>query len=93
MHVYEHTTMINITNISESEVSLECNQGTVPIQLLFCLKEQNQKKINSHRWAFEGFAELLRPNIVTLLDAGTMPGKDSIYQLWREFRNLSLIHI
>ncbi|CAI4712284.1 BDF_1d_G0045140.mRNA.1.CDS.1 [Saccharomyces cerevisiae] len=87
MHVYEHTTMINITNISESEVSLECNQGTVPIQLLFCLKEQNQKKINSHRWAFEGFAELLRPNIVTLLDAGTMPGKDSIYQLWREFRN------
>lgn len=51
------------------------------------MKEQNQKKINSHRWAFEGFAELLRPNIVTLLDAGTMPGKDSIYQLWREFRN------
>lgn len=87
MHVYEHTTMINITDVSDSGVSLECNQSTVPIQLLFCLKEQNQKKINSHRWAFEGFAELLRPNIVTLLDAGTMPGKDSIYQLWREFKN------
>ncbi|CAI1706071.1 hypothetical protein SEUBUCD646_0N01360 [Saccharomyces eubayanus] len=87
MHVYEHTTMINISDVSDSGVSLECNQGTVPIQLLFCLKEQNQKKINSHRWAFEGFAELLRPNIVTLLDAGTMPGKDSIYQLWREFKN------
>ena len=88
MHVYEHTTLCNITNVSEEKgVELECNQTTVPIQLMFCLKEQNQKKINSHRWAFEGFAELLQPNVVTLLDAGTMPGKDSIYQLWREFRN------
>ncbi|CCD25666.1 chitin synthase I NDAI_0F03480 [Naumovozyma dairenensis CBS 421] len=88
MHVYEHTTMCNITNVnSETGIDLECNSSTVPIQLMFCLKEQNQKKINSHRWAFEGFAELLQPNVVTLLDAGTMPGKDSIYQLWREFRS------
>ncbi|EDO18858.1 hypothetical protein Kpol_1023p27 [Vanderwaltozyma polyspora DSM 70294] len=87
MHVYEHTTMMNITNVTESEIELDCNQSTVPVQLLFCLKEQNKKKINSHRWALEGFAELLQPNIVTLLDAGTMPGKDSIYELWREFRD------
>ncbi|EDO17977.1 hypothetical protein Kpol_1054p24 [Vanderwaltozyma polyspora DSM 70294] len=87
MHAYEHTTMMNITEVSEKDIKLECNQNTVPVQLLFCLKEQNQKKINSHRWAFEGFAELLQPNVVTLLDAGTMPGPDSIYQLWREFRN------
>lgn len=87
MHVYEHTTMMNITHVSDPGLELASNQNTVPVQLLFCLKEQNQKKINSHRWAFEGFAELLQPNIVTLLDAGTMSGKDSIYQLWREFRN------
>ncbi|KAL3239340.1 chitin synthase CHS1 [Nakaseomyces bracarensis] len=86
-HVYEHTTMMNVTDVTDDHVELSCNQSTVPIQMLFCLKEQNQKKINSHRWAFEGFAELLQPNIVTLLDAGTMPGKDSIYELWREFRN------
>lgn len=86
-HVYEHTTMMNVVDVTDDNVELRCDQSTVPIQMLFCLKEQNQKKINSHRWAFEGFAELLRPNIVTLLDAGTMPGKDSIYELWREFRN------
>lgn len=87
MHVYEHTTMMNITDVTETDLELECTSGTVPVQLLFCLKEQNKKKINSHRWALEGFAELLQPNIVTLLDAGTMPGKDSIYQLWTEFKN------
>lgn len=87
MHVYEHTTMMNITNVTSKGLELTSSSNTVPVQFLFCLKEQNQKKINSHRWAFEGFAELLQPNVVTLLDAGTMPGKDSIYQLWREFRD------
>lgn len=86
MHVYEHTTMVNIKNVREDSLEMVANETTVPVQLLFALKEQNQKKINSHRWAFEGFAELLQPNIVVLLDAGTMPGKDSIYELWREFR-------
>ena len=86
MHVYEHTTMVNIKSIGKDSLELVANETTVPVQLLFALKEQNQKKINSHRWAFEGFAELLQPNIVVLLDAGTMPGKDSIYELWREFR-------
>lgn len=87
MHVYEHTTMMNITQVSEKGVHLESNANTVPVQLMFGLKEMNQQKINSHRWAFEGFAELLQPNVVTLLDAGTMPGKKAIYNLWREFRN------
>lgn len=86
-HVYEHTTKVNITQVDDDKVELECGDTTVPVQLLFCLKEQNQKKINSHRWALEGFSEVLQPKIVTLLDAGTMPGKDSIYELWREFNN------
>ena len=87
MHMYEHTTMMNIGTVTEHGIALVCNQNTVPVQLLFGLKERNQKKINSHRWAFEGFAELLQPNVVVLLDAGTMPGKDSIYKLWKEFKN------
>lgn len=87
MHIYEHTTMMNITRVSDKGLELESNANTVPIQLLFALKEKNQQKINSHRWAFEGFAELLQPNVVTLLDAGTMTSKKAIYHLWREFRN------
>jgi len=53
--------------------------------MLFCLKEKNQKKINSHRWAIQAFGGVLQPNICVLLDAGTRPGKDSIYYLWRAF--------
>lgn len=86
-HVYEHTSKVNITNIKDGVVELACGENTVPVQMLFCLKENNQKKINSHRWAMEGFAEVLQPNVIILLDAGTMPGKDSIYELWCEFKN------
>ena len=55
------------------------------MQMLFCLKEKNQKKINSHRWFFQAFGRVLDPNVCVLLDAGTKPGRDSIYNLWKAF--------
>ena len=33
---------------------------------MFCLKEKNAKKLNSHRWALEAFAPTLQPNIVSV---------------------------
>jgi cellulose synthase/poly-beta-1,6-N-acetylglucosamine synthase-like glycosyltransferase len=60
-------------------------KGNTPVQMLFCLKEKNQKKINSHRWFFQAFGQVLDPNICVLIDVGTKPGKDSIYQLWKAF--------
>lgn len=87
-HLYEHTSKVNIEEInSDGTVKLKCDQTSIPVQFLFCLKEQNQKKINSHRWAIEAFADVLKPNVICLLDAGTMPGKTSIYNLWKEFKN------
>lgn len=58
---------------------------TCPVQMLFCLKEKNQKKINSHRWFFQAFGKVLEPNVCVLIDAGTRPGGTSIYHLWRAF--------
>jgi chitin synthase len=60
-------------------------KGIVPVQIIFCLKEKNQKKINSHRWFFQAFGRVLDPNICVLVDAGTQPGRDSIYHLWKAF--------
>jgi chitin synthase len=60
-------------------------KGVVPVQILFCLKEKNQKKINSHRWFFQAFGPLIRPNVCVLLDVGTKPGGRSIYNLWKSF--------
>jgi len=57
----------------------------VPVQIIFCLKEKNQKKINSHRWFFNAFGPILQPNVCVLLDVGTMPGPSSIYHLWKAF--------
>lgn len=60
-------------------------KGIVPVQVLFCLKEQNAKKINSHRWFFNAFGSILQPNICVLLDVGTRPGNSSIHHLWKSF--------
>ncbi|KAL6252333.1 Chitin synthase, class 2 [Rhinocladiella similis] len=82
-HIYEYTTQVGL-ELKGTQVSLKPRSAT-PVQLLFCLKEKNQKKINSHRWFFQAFGRVLDPNICVLIDAGTKPGKDSIYQLWKAF--------
>jgi chitin synthase len=63
----------------------------VPVQVLFCLKEKNSKKLNSHRWFFNAFSPLLNPNVCVLLDVGTRPGGKSIYHLWKAFDHNSSI--
>ena len=45
------------------------------------------KKINSHRWLFNAIGKHLQPDVVCLLDAGTKPGKRSIYYLWEAFHH------
>ncbi|CAG8625730.1 10774_t:CDS:2, partial [Acaulospora colombiana] len=79
-HIFEYTTQISINAEMKSET-----ENVVPIQVLFCLKEKNAKKINSHRWFFNAFGKLLNPNVCVLLDVGTKPGSTSIYHLWKSF--------
>jgi len=47
---------INLVNF----LSRYPDKGIVPTQIIFCLKERNQKKINSHRWFFNAFAHMLQ---------------------------------
>ena len=58
-----------------------------PVQMIFCLKQKNTKKINSHRWLFNAFGRILNPEVVILLDAGTKPGPKSLLALWEGFYN------
>lgn len=81
-HIYEYTSQVGMA-IKNDVVQLIPKQQ--PVQLLFCLKEKNQKKINSHRWFFNAFGRVLDPNITVLIDAGTKPGGNSIYHLWKAF--------
>jgi chitin synthase len=55
-HIFEYTSKVVVTE--RGEVST----GPCPVQVIFCLKEQNKKKLNSHRWFFNAFCPLIQPN-------------------------------
>lgn len=81
-HIFEYTTQISI---DENLKFKGDEKSLTPVQVLFCLKEKNQKKINSHRWLFNAFCPVLDPNVVVLLDVGTKPDNHAIYNLWKAF--------
>ncbi|CAI4212062.1 unnamed protein product [Parascedosporium putredinis] len=58
-----------------------------PAQFIFCLKQKNSKKINSHRWLFNAFGRILNPEVTVLIDAGTKPGPRSLLSIWEAFYN------
>jgi len=81
-HLFEYTSQLMIDN----EFNIRgLDKNIPPIQILFCLKEKNAKKLNSHRWFFNAFAAQLNPNVCILLDVGTKPSHTSIYHLWKAF--------
>jgi len=87
-HVYEYTTQVSL----DSDLKFKgAEKGIVPVQMIFCLKEQNQKKLNSHRWFFNAFGQALNPNVCILLDVGTKPGPKALYHLWKAFDNDSSV--
>jgi chitin synthase len=68
------------TTWSAQEHSQSCRaDDQVPVQIIFVLKQENTKKINSHRWLFNAIGKQLKPETCVLLDAGTKPGHKAIY--------------
>lgn len=87
-HLYEHTAQFSMTSELQFRGS---EKGIPPVQVAFLLKENNQKKLNSHRWVFNAFGPVLQPTVCVLLDVGTRPGNDSIYHLWKAMDNDSRV--
>ncbi|OGE48765.1 hypothetical protein PENARI_c026G10560 [Penicillium arizonense] len=81
-HVYEYTTQVSL----DADLKFKgAEKGIMPCQVIFCLKEHNKKKLNSHRWFFNAFGRALQPNICILLDVGTRPEPTALYHLWKAF--------
>ncbi|TPX59306.1 chitin synthase [Spizellomyces sp. 'palustris'] len=81
-HIFEYTPQ----KVLDTKMQLWGPQeGIPPIQTIFCLKEKNAKKINSHRWFFRAFSALLDPRVCVLIDVGTKPSANSLYSLWKAF--------
>ena len=68
-----------------SLIAIGAEKGIMPCQLIFCLKDKVQRKINSHRWVFHAFGPILQPHVCVLLDCGVRPSTESIYHLWKAF--------
>lgn len=83
-HIYEYTSTVGIETINDK---IHFCTNSSPVQFLFCLKEKNTRKINSHRWCFQSFAPILKPKVIMLLDCGTKPSKDAFYHLWKSFND------
>ncbi|CAD6904270.1 unnamed protein product [Tilletia controversa] len=87
-HIFEYTTQLSVdpTPALVQPHGDDVN-NLVPVQMIFCLKQKNAKKINSHRWLFNALGRQLQPEICILIDAGTKPGHKSLYYLWEAFYN------
>ncbi|KAF2840130.1 glycosyltransferase family 2 protein [Patellaria atrata CBS 101060] len=87
-HIFEYTTQLSVTANQQLIRPHDDSPSTLPpVQMMFCLKQKNSKKINSHRWLFTAFGRILNPEICILLDAGTKPGSKSLLALWEAFYN------
>jgi len=87
-HIFEYTTQLSVTPNQQLIRPMDDSPQTLPpVQFIFCLKQKNSKKINSHRWLFNAFGRILNPEICILLDAGTKPSPKSLLALWEGFYN------
>ncbi|KAI0470619.1 glycosyltransferase family 2 protein [Xylariaceae sp. FL0804] len=87
-HIFEYTTQLSVTPNQQLIRPMDDSSQTLPpVQMIFCLKQKNTKKINSHRWLFNAFGRILNPEVCILLDAGTKPSAKSLLALWEGFYN------
>ncbi|KAJ3284274.1 Chitin synthase, class 1 [Rhizoclosmatium sp. JEL0117] len=62
-HMFEFTTQVRVNPRLEAEFTSPKDDKIVPMQTIFLLKEKNAKKINSHRWFFNGICQVLQPEV------------------------------
>ncbi|CAM1507663.1 Fc.00g073040.m01.CDS01 [Cosmosporella sp. VM-42] len=87
-HIFEYTSQISVTPKQQLVRPIkDSTHNLPPVQFIFCLKQKNSKKINSHRWLFTAFGRILNPEVAILIDAGTKPSPAALLSLWEGFYN------
>ncbi|KAL2109709.1 hypothetical protein VUR80DRAFT_2111 [Thermomyces stellatus] len=89
-HIFEYTSQLSVTpdqQLIRPDTGEKSSRTLPPAQFIFCLKQKNSKKINSHRWLFNAFGRILNPEVAILIDAGTKPGPRSLLSIWEAFYN------
>lgn len=89
-HIFEYTSQLSVTpdqQLIRPDAGEKNSRTLPPAQFIFCLKQKNSKKINSHRWLFNAFGRILNPEVTILIDAGTKPGPRALLSIWEAFYN------
>ena len=79
-----------IPNEKDSDEFAHCFMQTITVsdnsnlflKFIFCVKQKNKRKLNTHLWFFGGFCEHIQPAYVMLLEAGTIPYPNSLFYLY-----------
>lgn len=58
------------------------NNPKVFLNFIFCVKQNNKRKLNSHLWLFGGFCPHIQPIYIMMIDVGTVPGNGALFSLY-----------
>jgi chitin synthase len=69
-----------VAHCFQQKVALE--EASEELNLIWAIKQENKKKLNTHLWFFGGFCQYIQPKYVMLLDVGTRPHPDALFKLY-----------
>lgn len=55
------------------------------LNVFLCCKLENAGKLSSHLWFFRGFCEMFNPDYCALIDCGTKPKHNALFELFKAF--------
>ena len=55
------------------------------LNVFVCCKLENAGKLSSHLWFFRGFCEMFNPDYCALIDCGTKPKYNALFELFKAF--------
>lgn len=78
MHTFSYAAQLQP---SSDKLKRRYGQRYPPMQTMFCVKEHNGGKLDSHKWFFDAYCAQLNPTYVVLVDVGTRPTPHAICNL------------
>ncbi|OMJ95958.1 hypothetical protein SteCoe_512 [Stentor coeruleus] len=53
------------------------------LNTVFCVKQLSKRKLNTHKWFFEGFCGRIKPKYIALLEVGVAPRTKGLFYLYK----------
>lgn len=77
-----YQTRLTAKNFEDSKFK-DSSLGEQKLNVFFTVKIMNKGKLSSHLWFFQGFCKTFNPDYCTVIDCGTKPEKEGIFNFFR----------